>query len=228
MRAPRRLSVQQPPHIPSHPFGSTSMTPEKCPGRVPREPSIDGTCSGRVPMFKPVHVAPSHDHDVRDSSVHRMTNVGFPSPREVNDDHLRSRNLAYNAQFTPRESHGSRIDNARLTKRDCWPAPQASSPYGGYESPQSQYFMQAHYEYQHGKTRKRSNLPKQSTEIMKTWFDENMSNPYPSEEQKALFSKATGISMTQVSNWFINHRRRCPELRDKRERGRVGGRDFDL
>lgn len=74
-----------------------------------------------------------------------------------------------------------------------------------------------------------------------------MSNPYPSEEQKALFSKvcielplfrcpllgltkrqATGISMTQVSNWFINHRRRCPELRDKRERGRVSGRDFDL
>ncbi|KAI7222682.1 hypothetical protein KC333_g956 [Hortaea werneckii] len=102
-------------------------------------------------------------------------------------------------------------------------------PHGFLQSSSwSQYFMQAHYEYSHGKTRKRSNLPKQSTEIMKTWFDENMSNPYPSEEQKALFSKATGISMTQVSNWFINHRRRCPELRDKRERGRVGGRDFDL
>lgn len=172
MRAPRRLSVQQPPHIPSHPFGPASMTPEKCPGRMSREPSIDGTRSGRVPMFKPVHVAPSHDHDVHDLSVHRTTNVGFPSPREANDDHLRPRNLAYHTQLTPRESHGSRIDNARLTKRDCWPAPQASSPYGGYESPQSQYFMQAHYEYQHGKTRKRSNLPKQSTEIMKTWFDE--------------------------------------------------------
>ncbi|KAI7540616.1 hypothetical protein KC331_g9072 [Hortaea werneckii] len=156
-------------------------------------------------------------------------NAGFPSPHEANDDDPRSRTLPYHAQFTPRESHGSGIDNTRLAKRDCWPAPQASSsPYGGYESPPSQYFMQAHYEYSHGKTRKRSNLPKQSTEIMKTWFDENMSNPYPSEEQKALFSKATGISMTQVSNWFINHRRRCPELRDKRERGRVGGRDFEM
>ncbi|QIW94786.1 hypothetical protein AMS68_000304 [Peltaster fructicola] len=85
------------------------------------------------------------------------------------------------------------------------------------------FFMPPHYDYSQGKSRKRSNLPKQSTEIMKTWFDNNISNPYPSEEQKALFSSATGISMTQVSNWFINHRRRCPELREKRERVRTGG-----
>ncbi|OQN95049.1 hypothetical protein B0A48_18866 [Cryoendolithus antarcticus] len=57
---------------------------------------------------------------------------------------------------------------------------------------------------------------------MKRWFDLNMSNPYPSEEQKQVFSNATSISMTQVSNWFINHRRRCPELRDKRDRSRLG------
>ncbi|KAK4544666.1 hypothetical protein LTR36_003915 [Oleoguttula mirabilis] len=88
--------------------------------------------------------------------------------------------------------------------------------------------MPSHYEYQHGKARKRSNLPKQSTEIMKTWFDQNITNPYPSEEQKALFSNATGISMTQVSNWFINHRRRCPELRDKREKGRSNGMDGEI
>jgi hypothetical protein len=72
----------------------------------------------------------------------------------------------------------------------------------------------------------------------------NITNPYPSEDQKAIFSsvskplarrtcrsklihnkQATGISMTQVSNWFINHRRRCPELRDKRDKTRVGGLD---
>lgn len=34
--------------------------------------------------------------------------------------------------------------------------------------------------------------------------------------------------MTQVSNWFINHRRRCPELKDKREKGRAGGREDDV
>ncbi|KAK5109895.1 hypothetical protein LTR62_006502 [Meristemomyces frigidus] len=68
-----------------------------------------------------------------------------------------------------------------------------------------------HTQQQGGKARKRSNLPKQSTEIMKVWFDQ-----------------ATGISMTQVSNWFINHRRRCPELRDRRDKHRGVSRDVEM
>ncbi|TKA25320.1 hypothetical protein B0A50_06224 [Salinomyces thailandicus] len=113
-------------------------------------------------------------------------------------------------------------------RRDYEPAQLAPGFIGGYEPARAQLFMPTPFEYHHGKARKRSNLPKQSTEIMKTWFDQNITNPYPSEEQKALFSKVTGISMTQVSNWFINHRRRCPELRDKRERTRVNGREIDI
>lgn len=42
----------------------------------------------------------------------------------------------------------------------------------GYQDAQPTFFMPSHYDYQQGKTRKRSNLPKQSTEIMKTWFDQ--------------------------------------------------------
>lgn len=43
---------------------------------------------------------------------------------------------------------------------------------GPYHLNQTPYFVPSHYEYQHGKARKRSNLPKRSTEIMKTWFDQ--------------------------------------------------------
>ncbi|KAF2862048.1 hypothetical protein K470DRAFT_256305 [Piedraia hortae CBS 480.64] len=82
------------------------------------------------------------------------------------------------------------------------------------------YFNPNGYEYHGSRNRKRSNLPKHATEQMKTWFDEHISNPYPSEEQKAYFSRETGITMTQVSNWFINHRRRCPELKERRQRTR--------
>ncbi|KAF2725337.1 hypothetical protein K431DRAFT_100887 [Polychaeton citri CBS 116435] len=103
-----------------------------------------------------------------------------------------------------------------------------ANPDGYGRGEDSPFFMPNHYEYQHGKARKRSNLPKQSTEIMKTWFDQNIHNPYPSEEQKQFFSSATGISLTQVSNWFINHRRRCPELRDRRDRTRIGDRDIEV
>jgi len=80
--------------------------------------------------------------------------------------------------------------------------------YSMYQSKQPSYFMPSQYDYRQGRARKRSNLPKQSTEIMKTWFDQvrvalyallipllislqNISNPYPSEEQKAVFSSVS-------------------------------------
>lgn len=73
--------------------------------------------------------------------------------------------------------------------------------HGGPTYPYSPaFFVPSHYEYQNGKSRKRSNLPKQSTEIMKRWFDENMQNPYPSEEQKRHFAAVAGINLTQVSD----------------------------
>ena len=43
----------------------------------------------------------------------------------------------------------------------------------GYTNTPPTYFLSTHYNsYPHGKARKRSNLPKHSTEIMKTWFDQ--------------------------------------------------------
>ncbi|KAM0722268.1 hypothetical protein Q7P37_001709 [Cladosporium fusiforme] len=118
----------------------------------------------------------------------------------------------------PRREDPHYIDSVRTRQPESYSRPV-------YQDAQPTFFMPSHYDYQQGKTRKRSNLPKHSTEIMKMWFDQNISNPYPSEEQKAIFSHETGISMTQVSNWFINHRRRCPELRDKRDKTRIGGLD---
>ncbi|KAK1041947.1 homeodomain super [Friedmanniomyces endolithicus] len=125
------------------------------------------------------------------------------------------------------EQYGSCFEDDRSTRHPRLPSHAENlferSP---YETTPPSYFMPSQYEYQHGKARQRGNLPKQSTEIMKTWFDQNITNPYPSEEQKVLLLRATGISMTQVSNWFINHRRRCPKLRDRCERRYDFGSDF--
>lgn len=43
---------------------------------------------------------------------------------------------------------------------------------GGRDSALPTFLMPSPYELQHGKARKRSNLPKQATEIMKTWFEQ--------------------------------------------------------
>ncbi|KAK0250731.1 homeodomain super [Friedmanniomyces endolithicus] len=175
--------------------------------------------------------ASSRDSDLQKRRGSQYTTAQEPTTAHDNGSYHESH---HHATYPPAvhsrgpqiESYGAHHEDGRMPRPSHLPPPSYHrSPYGS--TPPS-YFMPSQYEYQQGKARKRSNLPKQSTEIMKTWFDRNITNPYPSEEQKALFSRATGISMTQVSNWFINHRRRCPELRDKREKHRVGGRDGDM
>ncbi|CAO3607629.1 unnamed protein product [Cunninghamella blakesleeana] len=61
-----------------------------------------------------------------------------------------------------------------------------------------------------GKTnkRRRGNLPKAVTLILKEWLSEHKKHPYPTEEEKDALAKRTGLTLNQISNWFINARRR--------------------
>ncbi|KAG0704786.1 hypothetical protein DFH29DRAFT_909826 [Suillus ampliporus] len=56
--------------------------------------------------------------------------------------------------------------------------------------------------------RKRGKLPKETTDYLKAWLHRHSDHPYPSEEEKKQLCHATGLSMSQVSNWMINARRR--------------------
>ncbi|KAL6300100.1 hypothetical protein BKA93DRAFT_752953 [Sparassis latifolia] len=56
--------------------------------------------------------------------------------------------------------------------------------------------------------RKRGKLPKPVTDFLKDWLHRHSDHPYPSEEEKKQLCNATGLSMSQVSNWMINARRR--------------------
>ena len=82
--------------------------------------------------------------------------------------------------------------------------------------------------------KRRGNLPKPVTDILRAWFHEHLDHPYPSEDDKQMLiartgltisqvrSRATiwesspGLSCEQISNWFINARRRqLPALRNQ-------------
>ncbi|CAI7646445.1 unnamed protein product [Penicillium crustosum] len=63
--------------------------------------------------------------------------------------------------------------------------------------------------------RRRGNLPKPITDILRTWLYEHLDHPYPSEEDKQMFMTRTGLSISQISNWFINARRRLPALQNQ-------------
>lgn len=54
----------------------------------------------------------------------------------------------------------------------------------------------------------RGNLPKHAVDILNNWLNEHFSHPYPSDSEKEHLAQITGLSLTQINNWFINARRR--------------------
>ncbi|PWZ02526.1 hypothetical protein BCV70DRAFT_1702 [Testicularia cyperi] len=56
--------------------------------------------------------------------------------------------------------------------------------------------------------RRRGKLPKPVTDLLKTWLLEHAAHPYPTEDEKRSLCSMTGLTLSQVSNWFINARRR--------------------
>ncbi|KAF4998433.1 hypothetical protein FGRMN_3169 [Fusarium graminum] len=46
------------------------------------------------------------------------------------------------------------------------------------------------------------------TRVLRNWYISNLDHPYPSEEEKLDLSQQSGLSRSQVINWFANTRRR--------------------
>lgn len=55
---------------------------------------------------------------------------------------------------------------------------------------------------------RRSSLPRGTVEVLNGWLLEHLNNPYPNVQEKKLLLELTGLTKVQLSNWFINVRRR--------------------
>uniref|UniRef100_A0A8C4NH39 Homeobox domain-containing protein n=2 Tax=Eptatretus burgeri TaxID=7764 RepID=A0A8C4NH39_EPTBU len=55
---------------------------------------------------------------------------------------------------------------------------------------------------------KRGVLPKQATNVMRSWLFQHIVHPYPTEDEKRQIASQTNLTLLQVNNWFINARRR--------------------
>ena len=95
------------------------------------------------------------------------------------------------------------------------PTPGYSLPpsAGGYSSMPSSYQQpyspsSLHFEQEHmggsQPRRRRGNLPRDTTDILKAWFSEHLSHPYPTEDEKQMLCSRTGLAMTQVRNTHSN------------------------
>ncbi|KAL2802159.1 hypothetical protein BJX63DRAFT_426271 [Aspergillus granulosus] len=65
----------------------------------------------------------------------------------------------------------------------------------------------------------RTRLPASAVKILRAWFEQHRHDPYPSDFEKEDLARRSGLTLTQVSNWFNNSRR----LKGKTSRARQQG-----
>ncbi|CAG2165465.1 unnamed protein product [Oppiella nova] len=83
-----------------------------------------------------------------------------------------------------------------LPQTTCYPyEPTIYSPYG------------ERYNAMDSATR-RKNATRETTNTLKAWLYEHRKNPYPTKGEKIMLAIITKMTLTQVSTWFANARRR--------------------
>lgn len=55
---------------------------------------------------------------------------------------------------------------------------------------------------------RRKNATRETTSVLKAWLNEHKKNPYPTKGEKIMLAIITKMTLTQVSTWFANARRR--------------------
>ena len=56
--------------------------------------------------------------------------------------------------------------------------------------------------------RRNKNATRETTSTLKAWLYEHRKNPYPTKGEKIMLAIITKMTLTQVSTWFANARRR--------------------
>lgn len=141
----------------------------------------------RESMHEPHSYPPTRDYPYEDSR--------YDSPRW--DEHPRPPYSSYTAPSpsAPRDNPSRTFD----------PHSSASAPPGhhgypagdGYSSHYSN-LPPIHYDRDEPPRKRRGNLPRWITDLLKAWFLEHIAHPYPSEQEKNELCMQTGCSMTQV------------------------------
>lgn len=59
--------------------------------------------------------------------------------------------------------------------------------------------------------RRRGNLPKQVTDLLRSWLNDHIHHPYPTEDEKQMLMAQTGLTIHQVSGTHHTHAYPSPE-----------------
>ncbi|GAB6032491.1 hypothetical protein CHUAL_011387 [Chamberlinius hualienensis] len=83
-----------------------------------------------------------------------------------------------------------------------WPGMQTAAYYPAYEA---SIYGYGSYDVNGAR---RKNATREATATLKNWLNEHRKNPYPTKGEKIMLAIITKMTLTQVSTWFANARRR--------------------
>ncbi|MGH0133595.1 UNVERIFIED_CONTAM: hypothetical protein FKN15_053078 [Acipenser sinensis] len=83
-----------------------------------------------------------------------------------------------------------------------------SAAYYPYDHSLGQYQYDRYGTIDFNGSARRKNATRETTSTLKTWLYEHKKNPYPTKGEKIMLAIITKMTLTQVSTWFANARRR--------------------
>uniref|UniRef100_A0A1A8QUV7 Iroquois homeobox protein 6a n=6 Tax=Nothobranchius TaxID=28779 RepID=A0A1A8QUV7_9TELE len=83
-----------------------------------------------------------------------------------------------------------------------------TAAYYPYDHSLGQYQYDRYATVDFSGTARRKNATRETTSTLKTWLYEHSKNPYPTKGEKIMLAIITKMTLTQVSTWFANARRR--------------------
>ncbi|KAL9231391.1 hypothetical protein vseg_006625 [Gypsophila vaccaria] len=90
-------------------------------------------------------------------------------------------------------------------ERDSGSCPDDKSPYEPKQGPSQDQGSGPNF-LQHPVWRSQRGFPDKAVAVLRTWLFEHFLHPYPSDSDKQMLAQKTGLSRSQVSNWFTNAR----------------------
>ncbi|CAF99498.1 unnamed protein product, partial [Tetraodon nigroviridis] len=138
-------------------------------------------------------------------SALRSTSQLAPAIGVYSSPYPKSQGYYNTSEATALYSRGTLDLKDRAPSGPVTPQPSAYYP---YEYPFGQYpYERYSYSCADGASR-RKNATRETTSTLKAWLQEHQKNPYPTKGEKIMLAIITRMTLTQVSTWFANARRR--------------------
>jgi hypothetical protein len=141
----------------------------------------------------------SHTKTIPISQQDRNFKIHCSSSSAYSDNFSSSSFSSYNGNifYSPPRKHSSTFSSPKVSPYSIPSSPECNIRQNSTRSSNAQ----------NGK-KNRINFSKDITNILKDWLFANIDHPYPNNTDKINLSMATGLNVEQISNWFINGRRR--------------------